>query len=207
MGFYERHILPRIINLACGMEAIGQQRAKLVPQAGGVVLEVGMGPGHNLRYYDPTRLTRLIGLDPSASSMTMAARRAAGLGLAVEFLCLDGESIPLAEASVDTVVLTYTLCTIPDPAPALARMRQVLKPGGRLLFAEHGRAPDARVARQQDRLNPIWKRLFGGCHLNREIPGLLRAAGFRLDALDAAYLPGAPKFAGFNYLGTAVAED
>ncbi len=206
MGFYERHLLPRIINLACGMEAIDRQRAKLVPRAEGVVLEVGMGPGHNLRHYDPARLTRLIGLDPSASSMAMAARRATELGLAVEFLCLDGESIPLAESSVDTVVLTYTLCTIPDPAAALARMREVLKPGGRLLFAEHGRAPDAPVARLQDRLGPLWQRLFGGCHLNREIPGLLRAAGFRLDALDAAYLRRAPKFAGYNYLGTAVAD-
>jgi len=206
MGFYARRILPRIIDLACGMEAVTRQRARLVPQAGGVVLEVGMGPGHNLRHYDPTRITRLIGLDPSASSMAMAARRAAGLGLAVEFLCLDGESIPLAAASVDTVVLTYTLCTIPDPTAALVRMRAVLKPGGRLLFAEHGRAPDPRVARRQDRLTPIWKRLFGGCHLDRDIPGLLRGAGFRLEAIDAAYLPRAPKFAGYNYLGTAVVE-
>lgn len=207
MGFYERRVLPRIIDFACGMRAIGRQRARLVPGATGVVLEVGMGPGLNLPYYDPTRVARVIGLEPSATSVEMARRRAAGLALPVEFLNLDGGSIPLPDASVDTVVLTYTLCTIPDPAPALAQMRRVLRPGGRLLFAEHGRAPDPGVARWQARLNPGWRRLFGGCNLDRDIPGLLQAGHFRLERVDAAYLPRTPRFAGFNYLGIAVADD
>jgi ubiquinone/menaquinone biosynthesis C-methylase UbiE len=206
MGFYDRHILPRLIDFACGMASIAQQRAKLVPGAAGVVLEVGMGPGHNLPYYDSRRVERVIGLDPSATGMALARRRAAGLPFAVEFLCLEGESVPLADASVDTVVLTYTLCTIPDPSRALAQMRRVLKPGGRLLFAEHGRAPDPPVARRQALVNPVWRRLFGGCNLDRDIPGLLRAAGFRLDSLDTAYLPQAPRIAGFNYRGAAVAD-
>lgn len=203
MGFYESHVLPHIINLSCGMAAVGAQRARVVPAAHGTVLEVGMGPGHNLTYYDPARVERVIGLDPSARSVDMARERAASVAFPVEFLTLRGEDIPLEDHSVDCVLLTYTLCTIPDPLAALGQMRRVLKPGGNLVFNEHGRAPDDGVARWQDRLDRLWGVVFGGCHLNRDIPGLLRAAGFRCEGYDSAYLPDMPRFAGFNYWGVA----
>lgn len=203
MRFYEDRILPHIINAACGMEPIAKQRGKVVPSATGTVLEVGMGPGHNLAYYDPAKVEKVIGLDPSLKSVEMARKRAAEVSFPVEFLGLRGEEIPLDDASVDTVLLTYTLCTISGPAQALQQMRRVLKPGGRLIFAEHGRAPDANVARWQDRLNGTWSKIFGGCNLNRDIPGLIGATGFQVDALSTMYLPKTPRFAGFNYWGVA----
>lgn len=206
MSFYEERVLPHVINLACGMEAIARQREQLVPLASGTVLEVGMGPGHNLAYYDAEKVSRVIGLDPSVRSVAMARERAAQVAFPVDFLTLRGEEIPLDDASVDTVLLTYTLCTIPDPVRALAQMRRVLKPGGRLVFAEHGRAPDPGVARWQDRINGLWKVLFGGCNLNRDIPGLLGAAGFEIGELATFYLPKSPRFAGFNYRGCAARE-
>lgn len=206
MSFYEDRILPHIINAACGMEPIAQQREKVVPLATGAVLEVGMGPGHNLPYYDGGKVSKVIGLDPSAKSFDIARKRAAEVAFPVEFLGLRGEDIPLDDASIDTVLLTYTLCTIPDPKAALAQMRRVLKPGGRLIFAEHGRAPDANVARWQDRINGVWKKIFGGCNLNRDIPGLIGRAGFALGDVDTLYLPKSPRFAGFNYWGVAARD-
>lgn len=206
MSFYSERVLPHIIDLACGMEAIAHQREQVVPLARGTVLEVGMGPGHNLAYYDPDAVERVIGLEPSVRSVAMARERALQVAFPVEFLTLRGEEIPLETASVDTVLLTYTLCTIPDPARALAQMRRVLKPSGQLVFAEHGRAPDAQVVRWQGRLNGLWKVLFGGCNLDRDIPGLIRSAGFQVGELTTLYLPKSPRFAGFNYRGWAAPE-
>ena len=142
-------------------------------------------------------------LDPEAGMLKRARRVAARLPFDVEHLQLKGEEIPLDADSVDTVLITYTLCTIPDVATALGGMRRVLKPGGRLLFCEHGRAPDAGVARWQDRINPYWRRVFGGCNLNRDVPALLDRAGFRIDRLQTMYLPRTPRLAGFNYWGAA----
>jgi SAM-dependent methyltransferase len=203
MGFYDRHILPRFINCACATKPIMKQREKVVPRATGTVLEIGIGTGLNLSYYDAGRVQRVIGLDPSEASWELAGERAAHLDFEVEFIGLPGEKIPLADASVDTVLVTFALCTIPDPIAALHGMARVLRTGGSLLFCEHGRAPDSSVCKWQDRINPIWRRIAGGCHLNRDIPQLLAAGGFVLSDMETGYLPGTPKFAGYNFWGSA----
>lgn len=205
MGFYEHHVLPHFINCACGSKPIMKQREKVVPEAAGVVLEIGIGTGLNLPFYDAQRVERLIGLDPSERSWEIASDRAAEIDFPIEFIGLPGEEIPLQDDSVDCIVMTYSLCTIPDPLAALAGMRRVLRSGGRLLFVEHGRAPDIGVLRWQDRLDRIWGRIAGGCHLNRDIPSLLEAGGFCSYDLQSMYLPGTPRFAGFNFWGSAVA--
>lgn len=204
MGFYDRHILPRFINCACGASPIMKQREKVVPRASGTVLEVGIGTGLNLPFYDSSRVERVIGLDPSEDSWRLAAERAAHLDFDLEFIGLPGEQIPLADDSVDTVLMTYALCTIPDPVTALRGMARVLRPGGRLIFCEHGMAPDTNVVKWQDRINPFWKKIAGGCNLNRNIPELLAAGGFRIDGMETLYLPGTPRFAGYNFWGSAL---
>lgn len=203
MRFYEKHILPKVINWTCGMKPVQQQRQKVVPLAEGCVLEIGIGSGLNLPYYDPEKIDRVIGLDPAEEMLIYAKRKSQSLPFTVEFLALQGERIPLEPKSVDTVLVTYTLCTIPDAVAALEAMRRVLKQSGRLIFCEHGKAPDEAVRRWQDRLNPLWRRLGGGCNLNRDIPALIEAAGFGIDNLETMYLPGSPRFSGFNYWGSA----
>jgi ubiquinone/menaquinone biosynthesis C-methylase UbiE len=205
MGFYEKHIVPRIINskFACGAKPISYQRKKVVPLAEGRILEIGIGTGLNLEHYDPSRVEKVIGLDPSEESWKIAGERATGLGFDVEFIGLPGEEIPLEANSVDTVLVTYSLCTIPDTRTALGGMRRVLRPGGNLIFLEHGFAPDPDVQKWQNRINPIWKRIAGGCHVNRKIPTLLEEGGFKVKNLETMYLPDTPQFAGFNYWGTA----
>lgn len=203
MGLYSRYVLPAAIHWACRLSPHMRQRQKVVPLARGRVLEVGIGSGLNLPFYDLTKVTKVWGLEP-APAMTRLARRAArSVPLEVEFIGLPGEEIPLDDDSVDTVLTTYTLCTIADPVAALRQMRRVLRPGGRLIFCEHGTAPDASVRRWQDRLNPAWKRVGGGCNLNRPIPALIEAAGFHIEQLDTMYLPGW-RPASYNYWGTAV---
>ncbi len=203
MSFYHEHILPRFIDLACGTKPIDYQRRKVVPHAEGRVLEVGMGSGLNLAHYDPAKVEKLWGLEPSHGMRERAAHRVSGLPFAMEWLDLPGEEIPLDTDSIDTVVLTYALCTIPDWLKALQQMRRVLKPGGKLLFSEHGRAPDAAVQNWQRRLNPLWMKIAGGCHLNRDIPDLLRQGGFSVCDLQTLYLPSTPRIAGFTYWGHA----
>jgi ubiquinone/menaquinone biosynthesis C-methylase UbiE len=203
MGFYDDHILPRFLDLACGAEPIGKQRQKVVPHAEGRVLEVGMGSGLNIPFYDPTRVEFVWGLEPSEGMRRRAEPRLAKAPFEVKWLGLPGEEIPLEDDSADTVLLTYTLCTISDFRTALAQMRRVLKPSGRLLFSEHGAAPDPGVRKWQDRLNPVWKKIAGGCNINREIPATLDEAGFKVQQIDTMYLPKTPKIAAFQYWGHA----
>ncbi|WP_420559176.1 class I SAM-dependent methyltransferase [Tepidicaulis sp.] len=206
MGFYEKYIVPRIINVACGTKPISYQRRKVVPQAEGRILEIGIGTGLNLEYYDPSKVEKLIGLDPSEESWRIAGDRAKDLPFDVEFIGLPGEEIPLDANSVDTVLVTFSLCTIPEPEKALEGMRRVLRPGGKMIFCEHGAAPDAGVRKWQDRVNPVWKAVCGGCNLNREIPSIIESSGFKIGKLETMYLPSTPKIAGFNYWGAAEAR-
>ena len=204
MGFYNRFVLPRVIDLACSTKPTMRQRKKVVPSARGRVLEIGIGSGLNLPFYDAALVERVFGLDPSPEITRMAASAAAQAPFEVEFLNTGGEDVPLDSESVDTVVITYTLCTIPEVVRALREMSRVLRPGGRLLFCEHGLAPDPNVRRWQDRIDPLWRRVAGGCHLNRDIPALLREGGFDIDKLETMYLPGW-RPASFNYWGSATA--
>jgi len=207
MGFYDRHILPRFINCACGSSPIMKQREKVVPAAKGVVLEIGIGTGLNLPFYNPEKVERLIGLDPSEESWHLAEKRVAAVKFDVDFVGLPEGEIPLDDGSVDTILVTYALCTIPDPVAALQGMKRVLRPGGELIFCEHGKAPDANVHKWQNRLDGIWGKIAGGCHLNRDIPMILSDGGFKVKALDEMYLPKSPRFASFNYWGTAHLTD
>jgi ubiquinone/menaquinone biosynthesis C-methylase UbiE len=203
MGFYDRHILPFLLNAAMSAKPIAYQRRKIVPRAQGRVLEIGFGAGHNLPFYDATKVTHLWALEPSAEMRARATARVVASPIAPEFLDLPGENIPLDDETADTIVVTYTLCTIPDVMKALAGMRRVLKPSGRLLFCEHGEAPDESVRRWQRRITPFWKTIGGGCHVGRPIPKLIGDAGFQVEGLETMYLPGTPRFAGFNYWGSA----
>ena len=202
MGFYREHILPRVVHCACSSRPAMRQRAKVVPRARGVVLEIGVGSGLNLPFYDPGRVTRVLGLDPSPAMLRRAEQAAGAVPLDVELLKAPAEAIPLDDHSVDTVLSTYTLCSIPDLAAALHEMARVLAPGGRLLFAEHGAAPDPGVHRWQRLVTPLWRRLGGGCRLDRRIPEHLEKAGFRIADLDTRYIPGW-RPACFNYWGAA----
>lgn len=179
-----------------------RQREKVVPRAAGTVLEVGIGTGLNLPFYRSAGVNRLIGLDPSAEMRARARKAAAAISVDVELLDLEDGAIPLADGTVDTVVVTYTLCTIPEPAPALRDMRRVMKPEGRLLFCEHGVAPDPGIRRWQRRLHPLWMRLGGGCYLSRAIPDIVTGGGFRILELQSGYIPGF-RPASFNYWGVA----
>lgn len=190
MGLYDRHLLPHLIDFACGMGAVMKARSQLVPQARGRVLEIGIGSGLNLSFYDPQRVEVVVGVDPSAAMQRLARERAARCQVPVEMIALELGQIQAADASFDDIVCTFTLCTIPDAIAALREMRRVLKPGGRLLFCEHGLAPDLPVVRWQKRLTPLWKPLAGGCHLDRDIPALIGAGGFHIRELSTGYLKG-----------------
>lgn len=203
-SWYDRHILPYVIDLACGLKPIRKQREKVVPGAQGRVLEIGIGTGLNLRHYDRSRVSAVVGVDPALRMHRLAKQRIAQTGLPVELIGLQAEKLPIGDHSFDTVVCTYTLCTIPDPVAALQEMRRVLKPGGRLIFCEHGRAPEDSVRRWQDRLQPLWGRIAGGCHLGRDIPALLRAGGFESPDMQRGYVPG-PRPMTYNYWGQAQA--
>lgn len=204
MRLYEKYVLPKLIDCACSQSVMQSQRQIVVPLACGEVLEVGIGSGLNLPFYDRSKVRRIVGVDPSAELLAKARQRIGRLP--VELLRGSAEALPLEDASVDTVLLTFTLCTIPAVETALQEMRRVLKPGGTLLFCEHGRAPDPSVQRWQDRLNPLWKRCFGGCHINRDMAALLRGSGLRIERMEGDYLPDVPRLAGYRYLGVARAS-
>lgn len=203
MGLYDKYFLAPFINCACGTKPIQYQRRKVVPLCEGKVLEVGMGSALNLAFYDPEKVEFIWGLEPSAAMREKARANLERSPIEVKLIDLPGEEIPLEDNSVDTVLLTYTLCTIPDWHAALRQMRRVLKPGGRLIFTEHGRAPDPGVRKWQERINPLWKKFAGGCNLNRPIPHLIEESGFAVEQLDQRYLPSTPRLFGYNYWGRA----
>ena len=203
MSLYERYCLPHILNCACSMKDILRQRENIVPLASGRVLEVGMGSGLNIPYYDSKQVELVWGLEPSGGMRIKARKNIEKATFDVELIDLPGEEIPLEDNSADTVLLTFTLCTIPDWQKALEQMRRVLKPGGKLLFCEHGKAPDARIHQWQDRINPYWNKFAGGCNLNRPIPELISNSGFDIEKIDSRYYPG-PKV--LNYFHNGIAK-
>lgn len=198
---YDRHVLPHLIDIAMRASMASREREWLIPLAHGTVLEIGVGSGLNMPFYG-AGVDKLFALEPNEKLRKKAAPRAQRTIFPVEFLGLKGEDIALDDQSVDTVVSTWTLCTIADPLKALQGMYRVLKPGGRLLFVEHGRAPDPRLARWQDRLSPAWSYCAGGCHLNRRPDHLIEQAGFTLDGMEQGFLEG-PKLLTYHYKGLA----
>lgn len=204
-GFWDRHVMPRLIGCACASKPIMKQRAKVVPKAHGKVLEFGIGLGLNLGWYDPAKVESVVGVDPSLElrDRALAAPRPEGLQVVIR----EGvaEELPFDAGEFDCVVCTFTLCSVQSPERALAEARRVLKPGGAFLFAEHGLAPDEGVVRWQRRLEPAWKAIAGGCHLTRPITASIAGAGFKVAASDSMYLPGTPKALGWSEWGEALA--
>ena len=203
MNLYERHILPHVIDCACGTEAFRQQRAITVPQASGIVLDLGVGTGRNLEHYDTARVRNILGINPCRKSLAIAARRAEQLGLPFTPIIAGGEQLPLESASVDCIVLTFTLCTIPDADAALSEMRRVMKTNSMLLFCEHSVAEQGGLAWVQRATNPVWRRLFGGCQLTRNPIHLMETNGFHIVQKNARRVKGAPAPVSNHVHGTA----
>tara|TARA_R110002072_G_scaffold90500_3_gene202398 strand:- start:28395 stop:29030 length:636 start_codon:yes stop_codon:yes gene_type:complete len=203
MSFYEQQILPHVINCACGLPPIRHIRKKIVPLCEGKVLEIGMGSGLNLPYYDTDKVEFIWGLEPSTGMRKKASNNIEKSTLDVKWLDLPSETIPLEDDSVDTILLTFCLCTIGDTTKALKEMHRVLKQDGKLLFAEHGLSSDINIAKWQNKITPGWKKMAGGCHLNRTIDQLISDANFNINSIDRFYQHRIPKIAGFIYLGEA----
>ena len=201
--WYDERVVPSLIRCACSSPAIMKLREAVVPLASGAVFEIGCGGGLNQSFYDPAKVTSFAGMDPSEKGLDFAREAAAGRGWQAEIRQGFGEEIPFAAGSFDCVVCTFTLCSVGDQAQTVRELHRVLKPGGRLLYAEHGRAPDAGVAKWQDRIEPLWKRIAGGCHLTRPIGAAIAANGFEVAALGARYAPKTPRFAGWVEWGEA----
>ena len=202
MSFYDDRILPHLIRLACSSKPTSKQREKIVHRAYGDVLEIGFGGGLNLPYYDRDRVRHVFGLEPSAGMRRSAAHMIEASDIDVELIDLPGEEIPLDDNSVDSILVTYTLCTIPDVIAALEGMRRVLKPGGHLFYCEHGQAPDAAVYKWQRRMNPAWRAVSGGCNMDRDVPALLEAGGFAIEDDNRMYIPGIRALS-YNFWGAA----
>jgi len=204
MGFYGDRVLPHVINAVMNTKQTRTIRARVCADLKGEVLEIGFGTGHNLPYL-PADVTRLLAVEPSSRSVELARERIDASRVDIEVIGLDGQRLPVDDESVDAVLCTWSLCTIPDGVAAVREARRVLRPGGRLHFVEHGAAPDAKVRRWQDRLNPIQNRVGGGCNLNRDIAGIVEAGGMTISKLDRYYTPGEPKAFGSMYEGVATA--
>lgn len=203
MNFYDEHILPKVIDKACSSSSAQEKRRQLIPFAQGRVLEIGMGSALNLPFYNPNNVELIWGLEPSSKMRDLAKENINKSPINVKWLEFDEDEIQLENNSIDTAVLTYTLCTIPNWKEALKQIHRVLKPSGKLIFSEHGAAPDANVLKWQRRLTPVWKKISGGCHLNRPIHQYLDDSGFRMEYLKSEYTEGSPKILGFIYSGIA----
>ena len=201
MGLYGKWVVPRLLDLAMRNHLLDFYRRIAINSARGLVLEIGVGSGLNLSLYSPS-MGRVVGLDPSPELLSLARKRSAQAMVPISLIRASAENLPFADAAFDGIVMTWTLCSIPNPIATLDEMRRVLKPGGRLAFVEHGLSPDIRVARWQHRLTPYWKRISGGCHLDRKMDDLIRRAGFEIDAVETGYMKG-PKPWTFMYQGTA----
>lgn len=203
MNFYEKYILPRFLNCACASEPITFQRKKVTPLAKGKILEVGIGSGLNLPFYDKSKIEEIWGIDPSEELNAMAKKVAIEECMNVNFITSSAEDIPFPNDYFDTVLITYTMCTIPSVLQANKEIKRVLKSSGKMIFCEHGVAPDENIKKWQKRLNSIWGKIAGGCNINRNIPMLIKDSGFKIEEMDEMYLPKTPKIAGYNYWGYA----
>ena len=201
MGLYDKYILPKFLNCACGSKPINYQRQKVVPLAKGKVLDIGIGSGLNIPFYNSDKIDKVIGIDPSHELIELAKELANDSKASIELVIGSAESIPYPDNFFDTVLVTYTMCTIPNVAIANKEMWRVLKEDGRLIFSEHGLAPDKKISKWQNRIDPFWGKIAGGCHLNRDIQKLITDAGFSFESLDKMYIPSTPKFVGYNYWG------
>jgi len=203
MSFYEKYILPRFLNCACASEPISYQRKKVVPLAEGKILEVGIGSGLNLPFYEKSKIEEIWGIDPSEELNSMAKKVAIEEDMNVKFITSSAEDIPFPNNYFDTVLITYTMCTIPSVLQANEEIKRVLKSSGKMIFCEHGVSPDENIKKWQKRLNSIWSKIAGGCNINRNIPMLIKSSGFKIEEMDEMYLPKTPKIAGYNYWGYA----
>ena len=206
MSLYEKYVLPKFLNCACGSKPVARQREKVVPLAEGRVLEIGIGSGLNLPFYDKTKVDEIWGLDPSEELSGMARTVATQEGMKVNFISSGAEEIPLPDDHFDSVLITYTMCTIPEVIRANTEIRRVLKDQGKMIFCEHGVAPDDNIRKWQKRINPFWGKIAGGCNINRNIPSLIQESGFDIVGMEEMYLPNTPKIAGYNFWGYAVSK-
>ena len=202
-SWYEKFFLPKLCNKCCSTKPINYQRNKVVPLAKGVVLEIGMGSGLNIPFYNKNNIKKIIGLDPSQELNFLAKKIAKENNIGIDFIMSGAEEIPLPNDYVDTILITYTLCTIPDLDNSMAEMKRVLKSDGKFIFCEHGIAPDQNIIKWQRRINPIWKAIMGGCNINRNIPKIISDSGFDITNISEMYLPSTPKIVGYNYWGIA----
>ena len=202
-AMYDKYVLPKILDVCCSTKPINYQRNKVVPKAKGNVLEIGIGSGLNIPHYDKSSVHKIIGLDPSEELNEIAIKNAANHSVDIDFVIGGAEEIALPSNSIDTLLITYTLCTIPELKESLKEMKRVIKDDGILLFCEHGIAPDQNIMKWQNRINPLWSKLFGGCNINRNIPKIIQDSGFKISKLEQMYLPSTPKIVGYNYWGEA----
>lgn len=202
MNLYDKYVLPKVTNVVCSSSATMKQREKVVPLASGKVLEIGIGSGLNFGYYDHEKVDQILAIDPSEEMWAMAKKKLENNPLDLTFAKGYAENIPIESQSIDSILITYVLCTIVDYESAIREFKRVLKPGGSFIFCEHGIAPSKSVRNWQNRLNPIWKRLGGGCNLNRDIPTIIKNGGFEFEKLETMHIQG-PKIVSYNYWGVA----
>ena len=203
MGIYNQYLLPKLLDCCCSIAEIEKYRKKWIPYASGNILEVGIGSGLNLPFYKNAKLNKLWGIDPSEELISMASKVAVKEQLDVQFIHGSATQIPLPNNVIDDVIMTYTMCSILEIELVLKEIKRVLKPDGQLIFCEHGRSPDNKVEKWQNRISPIWKILFGGCEINKDIPRLMSDSGYTIQQLERGYLLNTPKIAGYNYAGVA----